>query len=282
MPSIFPIILNSTHAVAGDTSTYTYKFPRGAINLKGASVAVSTINIYYSWANISASLYNNNQYKILFPDGSPLTFTEYTVTIPDGNYTVEDLNKHLQSFFVSNGKYHINATTGAFRYYMQWISNPTTYSIDLVCYNIPQSLPSGFNEPTGTTFSYPAQANQQPSVEILNNNFGKLVGFSTGIWFDHSSDITPQMATVSSIMVRCSLVNNKFTNPNDIIYAFTTQGANFGNILQVQNNNLIFSKIDDGFYDHVTIKFTDQEYRRLNIKDTNLVIYLIVQIDDIP
>lgn len=280
MPSIFPIILNSTHAVAGDTSTYTYKFPRGSINLKNASVAVSNINIYYSWANINAALYNNNTYDILFPDGSPATFTRYTVTIPDGNYTVEDLNRHLQAFFVTNNKYFINATTGAFRYYMEWVSNPTEYAIQLVCYEIPTSLPSGFNPPTGG-FSYPAAANQQPSVQIFStNNFGKLVGFSPGMYFDHVSDITPQMSPVSSVMVRCSLINNKFTNPNDIIYSFTSAGANYGNMMNIQNNNLIFSKIDDGVYTSVTIKFTDQEYNRLNIKDTNLVIYLIVQIND--
>lgn len=275
MPNIFPIILNSTHAVSGDPSTYIYKFPRGSINLRNASVAINNINLYYSWANISASLYQNNTFKLIVPDASVPTFTEYDVVIPDGNYTIEQLNSFLQSWFIEHHMYHI--TSSGNRYYMELKSNPITYQIQLISYDLPTSLPSGCSEPSGATFSYPVQAGQQMSMSVTSG-FAKLIGFKDGVYMDHSSDITPQMSPVSSVLVHCSLVNNRFTNPNDVIFAFTNTSSSYGNMLSIQNSNLIFSGIDDGIYTHVTIKFTDQENNKLNIKDTNLVIYLIVQI----
>lgn len=281
MPSLFPIILNSTNAVAGDPSSYVYKFPRGSINLKNASVALSQINLFYSWGNINKSQYNNADFQIIFPDGTPATFTEYNITIPDGNYTIEDLNKYLQAFFITNKKYLINTTTGQYRYYMELISNPQTYSIQLITYDIPTSMPTGYSHPTGGFFSFPIAPNQQPSLVIpSNNNFGKLIGFSSGPWFSHISDFTPQMSPVSSVLVTCSLINNKFTNPNDVIFSFVSGTTEYGHMLAVQSQDLVYANIDDGLYTHVTIKFLDNNFQRLYIKDTNLIIYLIVKIED--
>jgi hypothetical protein len=293
MPQIFPIILNSTNVVPDDTSTYIYKFPRGSINFgskhgiasgtknTSASIAVNTINVYYSWSNVSKSQYNNANFQILFPDS--LGGTLYTVELPDGNYEVDDINSYMQKFFIDNGLYHINSTNGSFRYYMELKSNPITYSIDLVCYNVPTSLPAGYTNPPGgfgNGKGYPPQV-EQPALVIMSNNFGKLIGYNVGPHFDTTSSKTPQMAEVSSVFVRCSLVNNKFTNPNDIIYAFTHKGQKFGEMLNIENQNLVFSNIEDGMYTELKIIFVDQEYRRLNIKDTNLVIYLVVQIDEL-
>jgi hypothetical protein len=279
MSSIFPIILNSANAVPGDTSKYVYKFPRGSINLKNASVAVGQINMFYSWGNINKALYNNADFQIIYPDGSPLSFTEYNVTIPDGNYTIEDINKYLQSVFITNKKYLVNNTTGSYKYFMELLANPQTYSIQLIAYEIPTSLPTGYSTPPGG-FSFPAQPNQKPALVIAsNNNFGTLLGFSAGAFFDHISDITPQMSPVSSVLVTCSLINNKFTNPNNIIFSFVSGSAEYGRMLSIQNQNLVFSNIDDGVYTEVTINFIDNNFKRLIIKDTNLVIYLIVKID---
>jgi hypothetical protein len=280
MPTTFPLVINKNDVVAGDNSSYIYRFPRGSINFKNASVALMQCNLYYSWGNINAALYNNNQFQIIFPDGTPNTFTEYTVTIPDGNYTVQDLNRFLQSFFVANNKYHINATTGAFRYYYEITTNPNTYKIQLVASEIPTSLPSGFNNPPGG-FSYPSQASQQPSLVVMpNNNFGRLIGFSQGAYFDASSNLVPEMSPVSTVFIRCSLLNNKFTNPNDIIYGFTTANTTYGSMMQLEPQNLVFNKIEDGTRTEVKIHFTDQDNMRLNIIDTALVIILLIQIDD--
>ena len=281
MPSeIFPIILNSTNVVPGDLNTYVYKFPRNSINLKNASICLHTINLYYSWSNVDVALYNNNKFQVFFPDSTG--GTNYDVVLPDGNYEVSDINAYMQKVFIDNGLYHINNTTGQYRYYMELKINPITYSVDNVSANVPTSTPTGYSDPPGGFApgkGYPV-APEPTFINILSNNFGKLIGFTNGLHADHSSDFTPQIAEVSSVFVRCSLVNNKFTNPPDIIYAFTAGGKKFGEMLSIENQNLIFSSVPDGMYSEVKITLTDQEYRKLNIKDTNLIIYLVLQIQD--
>lgn len=279
MPSqIFPVILNSTNVIQGEPSAYVYKFPRNSINLKNASIAVSNINLYYSWGNVNKTLYNNNTFQFLFPDTAGST--NYDVVLPDGNYEVEDINAYLQKVFVDNRLYNINTSTGQYRYYMELKANPITYSIDLVCYTVPTSTPAGYSDPVGGFGNgYPTQP-EQPFLNITNENFGKLIGYSVGLHIDTTSQFTPQIAEVSSVLVRCSMINNKFTNPPDIIYSFTTKGQKFGSMLAIENNNLVFNQIPDGMYTELIIRFVDQNYRRLNIIDTNLVIYLVIQIEE--
>jgi hypothetical protein len=278
MPSIFPIILNSSNAVPNDTSTYIYKFPRGSINLKNASVALSQINIFYSWGNINKALYNNSEFGIIFPNGTGPGFTNYDITIPDGNYTVEDINKYIQLFCIQNHLYLID-NKGNNVYYLELLINPNTYSISLVCYDIPTSLPAGYTNPGGL-FSFPALANQKPTLVIKANNFGKLIGFNVGPHQTQLSDVTPEMGPVSSVLVGCSLINNKFSNPNNIIFSFVSGSTEYGRMLSIQNQDLVYSNINEGVYSEIKINFLDNNFKRLNIKDTNLIIYLIIKIDE--
>jgi hypothetical protein len=278
--SSFNIVINQNNVVAGsNNSEYTYRFPRGSINLKNASVAIQKISMYYSWQNVTDEL-NNRAFKLLFPTGA--SFTELDVILPVGNYTIEQINAYMQSVMVQNHLYHVNAATGAFRYYIELKSNPTKYTIDLICHDLPTTLPSGWNEPNGATFPYPTQSGQQPSLITLDNNFRFLIGFSSiGAYFDHSSDITPQMSGgISSILVRNSLINNKFSNPPDICLAFTSHGSEYGSLISVEPATMVFNRIEDGFYDHITIRFVDNLFRRLNILDPNLCVLIIIQADE--
>lgn len=270
---IFPIVLNSNNYV--NDNTYTYRFPRGSIYLKNSSVSLSQINLYYSWQNIDAQ-YNNNVFKIIFPDNTPETFTTYTVTIPYGNYTIEDLNKYLQHWSIQNGKYILNATTGQNVYYLELISNPQTYSIEFVAHDIPTALPAGYLNPGGMTF--PAVISK-PSLVVLNsNNFGTLIGFEPGVYFTSSSTKTPEMNPVSSVLVTCSLINNRFTSPSDILYSFVSGSAQYGSMLSINNQDMVFTNIPEGHYKEVTIKFLSDKLIPLNIRDKSGIIYLIVKI----
>jgi len=87
-------------------------------------------------------------------------------------------------------------------------------------------------------------------------------------------------AGISSILVRCNLINNVFSNPNDVIYSLVSHGVEYGGLISSVAPNIIFSRIPDGYYESVVIKFVDNQFRRLDILDTNLVIYLIIKIDE--
>lgn len=277
MSSVFPIILNSTNSVPGSPDTFTYKFPRGSVLLKNASVGVVRVNMYYSWGNINKAKFDNSEFSIFFPDSTGIP--EHALTIPDGNYTVEDINSFIQQWCILNNKYFIETATGKYIYFIELKTLPQQYLLQLLTYDVPTTLPTGYTAPTGG-FSYPAVAHLQPALRILNNNFGDLIGFDIGSHYTSVSSKTPQMNPVSSVLMTCSLINNKFTNPNNIIFSFITGGTVYGGMINNEAQDVIYNNIDDGYYSYVTIKFIDNLFRPLNIIDTNLVIYLIVRIDE--
>jgi hypothetical protein len=275
MPTeIFPIVLNQNNYV--DANTFTYQFPRGSVYLNNASVSLSQINIFYSWGNIEAQ-YNNNKFKLIFPDNTGPGFTEYDVTIPYGNYSVEDLNQFLQHWSIQNNKYIVNNASGQNMYFIELIINPQRYTIQFIAHDIPTSLPAGYSNPAGMTF--PASV-LKPTLVTLNNNFADLIGFEkNSAYFTSESTKTPEMSPVSSVLVTCSLINNRFSNPNNVLYSFVSGSTEFGRMLSVQNQDMVFSNIPDGHYKEVTIKFLSDKLVPLYIKDKSLIIYLIVKID---
>ena len=55
----------------------------------GQNVALSNLNIYYTWKNIK-SLYNNKKFKISAP-----TWND-KFELPDGSYSVSDIQHYLE------------------------------------------------------------------------------------------------------------------------------------------------------------------------------------------
>ena len=99
------IALNATNVVPnGLNSTLVYKFPN-SVFFKNTSIAVSTISLYYSWFNISASLGNN---IIQYTWTSGVITTTYTITIPDGLYEINVLNALIQFNLIQAGQYLID------------------------------------------------------------------------------------------------------------------------------------------------------------------------------
>ena len=69
----------------------------------------------------------------------------------------------------------------------------------------------------------------------MNNNFKTFLGFPVGNYginqstnYSTNSTLTPQGSTINSIIVRCSLVNNRVGNPMDILDSFTIGATSFG------------------------------------------------------
>lgn len=280
MPSQFPIILNSSNAIQSDKYKYkyTYKFAQGSINLKNASVAISQIALYYSWPNISKDRYNNSRFFLVFPDGSAEGYTELIIDMPDGHYEIENINQYLQSVLIAQNRFLI-APNGSYVFYFEILVNPQTYSIQLNSFQIPINLEAGYSEPPGG-FSFPTEAGQSPTMIIESDNeFGKVIGFTPGLYKNAISNLVPEVSNVSSVLVTCSLINNQFTNPSNIIFSFVSN-TTYGKLISVTNPNLIFSNVFPGVYNEVTISFLDNNFKSLDIIDPNLIIYLIIKIDD--
>lgn len=279
--TVNPIIINSSGLqTSAFNNTYKYTFPSGSVTFNKSKVAVGEINMYYSWFNISATN-NNNSYQIIWPTfaGS----TTYTVTMPDGFYDIGSINTYLESFLITNGLYLVDEKNNNV-YYLQWQSNANYYAIQLNEFPVPTALPTAYSNPASMTFPVSATC---PQVIISSNNFQNTVGFVAGTFGAGSSSnesflstFTPQISVVQSLLLSCTLLNNRYSNPSTILSAFTTQGVGFGSLISFAPTFPQFVNIQDGQYTDFTIQFLDQSFNPVPINDTNIVVQLLIKNPD--
>lgn len=275
---VFPLILNSSNLVNdnGQNNTFRYTFPRGSVKFENSKIAIENISLYYSWQNITAS-YGNNSYQFTFTTGGGTA--TYTVTMPDGFYSVDELNTYLQNYCVLNNLYLVDGS-GDFVYYLQISTNPAYYAVELTTYAFPTALPAGWSNPAGLTF--PAVAST-PQFIINSNAFRDIIGFSAGTYpsviqatnYSVLSDSVPQVSPVQSVIVACSLLNNRFANPNTVLYTFSPANVTYGSIINIEPKEYAYIDIQDGLYPSFDISFLDQNFSALRLIDTNLVITVL-------
>jgi len=277
------LILNGNNVVAGtNNSLYKYSFPGGSIQFTDKQVAVGSISLYYSWSNLTAAQ-GNNSFSYVWPLPTPTT---YTVTVADGFYDVPTLNQYLQTYMVSNGQY-LTDGSGNNIYYLEIVTNSVQYAVQLNVYTIPtagQATAANYTAPS----AWPGYATStvNPQFSILSNNFTYVVGVSAGLYPSSAtvgtsaqlSTFTPQVSPVQSVLVSVSLCKNPLSNPSNIIYSFSPAGVTFGSTISVEPHALSFIDVNPGYYNEFSVQFLDQNYNPLVIKDSNLVIMLLLKV----
>ena len=131
--------------------------------------------------------------------------------------------------------------------------------------------------------AFPTTA-KTPYIEILStSHFGKLIGFSAGNYglnsavdFSVNSNLIPQGATVNSLVVKCSLVNNGVSNQSDVMDAFPINGT-FGANLNYTNTIEKWVSLSPGKYNNMIVTFVDQNFNDINILDNNLLINFLIR-----
>jgi hypothetical protein len=275
--TIYPLILNNTNVVSGQPNKFIYNFPAGGVRFQDSKIAIGDLSLYYSWFNITAD-YNNNAFSFIWPTSTGTT--TYNITIPDGAYTVSQLNSYLQNEMIDNGLYLLDAN-GDYVYYIELQENPTYYAVQLNCFSLPTSLPTSYSNPAGMTFPATTLC---PQVVIPSSSIVDLLGFSAGTYpsspqtTDQSflSDQTPQVSPVQSIIVSCNLVNNRYSIPSTSLYTFNASGTQFGGLISASPNEYFFVDIQSGVYQSIEIEFLDQNFRQLQIRDTNVTTTLLI------
>jgi hypothetical protein len=278
MVSSFPLILTQTNRV--NNSTYTYNFPY-TVDLSNFELALANVSLYYSWFSITPQL-NNNQFTFNFPNGAGNT--TYTVNITSGTYTVEQLNNFLEYFMFNNGLYLTNTATGELTYYLQILENENAYKIQIISYPLPTSLPSGFTN--GGSIVFPT-VSRQPQLIVPNTDFVNLIGFSAGTYpttqnastYTVNGDLTPQISGgIQSVIMNCNVVNNKYSSTNSqSIHVLTSAGVPFGGLIVSEPNEYNFVPSGISSTSNITITFTDNYNRPLEIQDPNLTIKLLLK-----
>ena len=279
----FTLVLNSANAYGSQNNTFKYDFIQGNFNIPPDSeVMVANAQIPYSFYNIT-SAYNNNAFTLSFPTASA-TYTTFNITIPDGFYTTTSLNYYIQQFCISNGLYLINST-GQNVYYISIQYNSYQYGNQILAFAVPTSLPAGHTAPSNW-IGYPT-VSLTPYITIassgVGSQIGTFLGFSGGDYpasgttanYSKNSDITPVGSTVNSIILRCSLVNNKVGSPMDILDSFAIANTNFGANINYAPSVNKWVKLSSGSFSNFMLTICDQNLQMINSLDNNILITLL-------
>jgi len=286
------LILNADNIVEGtNNSVLSYEFAGGNINLKkGQKVALANLQMYYSTFNITAAN-NNNSFSYQWVDG-----ITYPVVMPDGFYTIDTINNFLHFTMVQN-KHYLLATSGDFVYFITLGINPTRYACEVNCFGMSVALAAtnGWTLPSGATWVIPTNF-IVPELVVGTNNFKLIIGFQTGSYPNTTiagvppaqtqtpafttdqqflSTSTPQVSVVSSFILTCSLINNNYAVPNNLIYSFSPQGT-IGEQFTIAPNQLVFIDCLPAQYNRFQVSFIDQNFRPVAIQDPNMIIQLII------
>ena len=287
------LILNSSNIVEGtNNSVLSYEFAGGNINLKkGQKVALANLQMYYSTFNITAAN-RNNSFSYIWVDG-----TTNAVNIPDGFYDIPALNNYLHFVMVQN-KHYLVTSTGDFVYFNTLGINPVRYSCEINCFGMSVAVAAAnvWTLPVGATWVIPNNFIIPEIVIPANNNFGLIVGFNSGSYPNaviagvppaqtqtpaYTSDqqflsnFTPQVSVVSSFILTCSLINNNYAVPNNLIYSFAPQG-NIGEQFTIAPNQYVFIDVLPAQYSRFQVSFIDQNFRPVAIQDPNMIIQIVI------
>ena len=294
------LILNTSNIVSGtNNSELIFAFPAGSITIKETQkVGLATLQMYYSTFNITA-VNQNNTYNYIWVDG-----TVNTVVMPDGFYTIDDINNYLQFTFIANGHYLISGTN--YVYLINLLANPTYYAIECQIYPIDATIATAntWTLPSSATWVLPTSQAISPMLQVLNNKFQAVIGFTTGYYPQgtpplfpealitgtppsqiqtpaftsqqaYLSTTAPQITPLSSFILTCSLINNNYSVPNNLLYSFSPQGT-FGSQFTISPYFPAYINCNPGQYQSLRLQLLDQNLLPVSILDPNFVIQLII------
>ena len=272
------IVINSSNYVEGSTNTYIYNLPQSTKFTKKSKVGVASLSMYNSTYNISASR-GNNTLTFIWNSASPVSLS---ITIDDGYYSADALNYFLQSKMYEN-KMYVNSGSNVI-YFFEIVQNAVRYGIQLNSYYLPTSAQAttlGYSKPSGATWDYPATA-KTPQL-TFNDTFGNLIGFAgqtypSAIQSTNQSIVstkTPNISPVDSYVLTCSLINNKFSIPSNVLFSLPLSGS-IGTLISQTHPEIVYSDIAPNIYNNIVIQFYDQLFNRLDLRDKELTLTLAI------
>ena len=281
----YALVLNSSNVVGSNNNTFQFNFINGSFNVKDAEIAISSVQIPYSWYNVSTN-YNNTKFSLVFPVGS--STSTLSIVLPNGYYTVVDIQNYIQQQCIANNYYLVN-TSGNYVYYFDMVYSINYYAIQLIMIPVPTTLPTGWTLPSagtgGWATSLPTTGYTPQIILPATGSIASIIGFSSGITLPASlttsavnylSTTTPLGSIVNSLVIHCSIVKNPVSSPTDILDAIPIN-ISYGNNINYQPTFERWLNISDGTYSNLVITFTDQNMNTLYARDPNVTITLLLR-----
>jgi hypothetical protein len=236
--------------------------------------------MYNSFYNISQTQYQNTNIQFTWFDG-----IIYNWTIPDGYYSLSDLNLWLQQQFILNKLYCVNSNNSQNIFFVQFQTNSVLYKAQIDTYFMPSSANAtlyGYQKPEGSLWNFPS-VNTMVRITI-NDNLKVYFGTSQTTFgnispaqnMNYLSDVCPSISRVFSIYLGCNLITSDFNQIGNLFSQFPIS-ASYGNLIKIESSIDSQISIKEGIYNDITITLWDQENRPLVFTDTEMTLFLIVE-----
>ena len=254
-----------------------------------SEAALVDLYLYYSWYNISAQ-FGNNIFQYEFPTASG--YVTFTVTIPDGFYSIDELSDFFQQVQITNGTYlFLTADPSETPItYLSWGSNSVYYRTTLFSNPVPDAGNATYSAPSNYPGGGRSATVQDASLIILPTvapagsdtpgqySFSKTLGFSPGTYpptgttttYSVNGQFAPFIESTNTVNVAVSFVNNGGITTNPTILQTFSPTVGFGDQIVVQQRFPVYLPIADGTYQFITIQLQDENYLPLNIQDPHI------------
>jgi hypothetical protein len=256
------IILNSTYIIDKiNNSTFQIDFER-SISLQDKHIALTSASLYFSWRNITSF---NNKFSYIWIDD-----IVYFVELPIGFYEITDIRTYFQYVMTQIGHVMTNVETNSTIYFIDVLVNNTKYSIDIITYPVPTTLPEGFT----SSITFPSIA-KNPRLKLpagMSDIFGYDENFTTNTGSEiktYNSTKAPNVSPDSSVLLVCDQVENQFSNLG-ILYAISPS-VSIGSLIIDRPSEAIYSKLKNGSYNHFTFRIlSSKTFRPIEIVDSEM------------
>ncbi len=225
---IYKLDLVSTLASGTSSNFWTSFVP--SLNFSGeCEVALYSISLWNSLKNISDNLGNRTlRFSI---DGTNFI----TTSIPEGIYTIEQLNLAVQTLIVSNGG----------------VSNKILLN------------------PNYSTLKTDIAIISPYKLDLTVGNLRNLIGYNSVI-LSAGNNIAANLTDISNGVVSYSVNSNIVSSESSFLNGVASQSlfvfvpnAGVGELIQIQPNNLLWVKMSGRSVTRLNILLTDQDGRQL-------------------
>jgi hypothetical protein len=163
-----------------------------------------------------------------------------------------------------------NTETDSTIYFIYVLVNNTKYSIYIITYPVPTTLPEGFT----SSITFPSVA-KNPRLKLpsgMNDIFGYDEGFTTNAGREiqtYNSTKAPNVSPDSSVLLVCDQVNNEFSNLGILYAIFPSVGI--GSLIIDRPSQPIYSKLKNESYNHLTIRIlSSKTFKPIEIVDSEI------------
>jgi len=239
--------ISTTNLIGQPTHDFTINYTHIQLNPnKDYVLGLKNYSLWYSWFNVSSEN-NNNNFRYSRDNGA----TYSTLIIPDGNYSLDNLNTKINALIFTDGG----------------VKNSIVFSANYNTLRVELTLASGYQ----VDF-------------IANNSLKSLLGFDSFIYtspFTSAPNPANITNSVDAININCSLLNSSQNLLNDTPSQTLIQfvpSTSVGSNLAAQVSQITFLPItNSGNINSMRIFITDQNLNILNLNGENVSISLVLQ-----